>query len=368
VDSFVWNDNYNTHLPVIDEQHHRLVDLINEFGRLVSQNGVVTEDIDRVYRDLAAYAEFHFTDEERGMEKHGLDDRHIREHQKQHYDFLQEVRAARKAVHKGSIDASRSLLEFLVSWLAYHILCVDQNMARQIAMVKEGHSAARAYDLEETENDSRTEPLLAALNRLFSQISERNLELKEVNATLEKNVRKRTKKLLAANQKLEAMALTDELTGLPNRRQMMWELEQLWKEAVDTETPLALLMIDADGFKEINDNYGHPAGDTVLAKLARELKYAVRNDDVVCRLGGDEFTILCPDTDKEGALHIAEQVRLAVNAMEVAAGKGVWYGSVSIGVAVRRPDMKWAESLMKAADNAVYAAKEAGKNCVRYQG
>lgn len=124
-------------------------------------------------------------------------------------------------------------------------------------------------------------------------------------------------------------------------------------------------MIDADNFKTINDSYGHDAGDVVLQRLAKELQHVVRTDDIVCRLGGDEFFIVCPNTNLEGALHLGEQARSNVVALKVKAGKGFWYGSVSIGAACINAEMQNIDVLIKEADEAVYEAKNDGRNCVR---
>ena len=125
------------------------------------------------------------------------------------------------------------------------------------------------------------------------------------------------------------------------------------------------MMIDADGFKLINDRFGHDAGDTVLNQLAKRLKEAVRNDDVVCRLGGDEFLVICPVTPLKGAMLVAELVRKSVAELKVRAGEGEWRGSISVGVASRAPNIKSYEALIKSADEGVYAAKRAGRNCIR---
>jgi hemerythrin len=124
------------------------------------------------------------------------------------------------------------------------------------------------------------------------------------------------------------------------------------------------MMIDADGFKQINDTHGHDAGDGVLRALARQLRDAVRTDDLVCRLGGDEFLIICADTPMDGALQLAEKIRSEVAALRVAAGTGEWRGSISVGVAVRTAEMSSMEDLLKTADLGVYAAKRNGRNCV----
>ncbi len=124
------------------------------------------------------------------------------------------------------------------------------------------------------------------------------------------------------------------------------------------------MMIDADGFKAINDHYGHEAGDEVLRQLARCLRSVARNDDVVCRLGGDEFLILCDDTTLIGATTLAEKLRQEVALLRILAGTGVWHGSVSVGVAERTRSTAGFSDLLKLADDAVYVVKRDGRNGV----
>jgi hemerythrin len=116
----------------------------------------------------------------------------------------------------------------------------------------------------------------------------------------------------------------------------------------------------------INDTYGHDAGDVVLKRLAQELTHSVRSDDIVCRLGGDEFIVICPNTDLDGALFLGEQIRGNVASLKVTVCDGYWAGSVSIGVACTSQEkIKDVYSLLKAADEAVYEAKKCGRNCVK---
>jgi hemerythrin len=238
-------------------------------------------------------------------------------------------------------------------------------VARQIKAIQSGTAAEEAYELEEREVDNAKRPLLVALNSLFRQVSARNRELVQLNQSLEAKVAERTRALSEANRHLEELSLTDVLTGLPNRRHAMQCLAMVWEEARQKKAPLVCMMIDADHFKEVNDNYGHGAGDAVLAELGRTLRHSVRTDDIVCRLGGDEFFIICPGTDNDGGMHIAELTCKAVSELRVPTGDGVWHGSISIGVAALTPEVKTYEELIKAADKGVYAAKQAGKNCVR---
>ncbi len=363
---FQWDQSFATGLTRIDTQHHRLLDVTNEFGSLLSQDGVVSADIERVYTELLSYTKNHFEEEEEFMTSEGVDERHVNHQKQEHQCFLEEVTLMYANLDAANNDSGQLLLEFLMSWLVYHILGSDMCMARQVAAINAGKSAAEAYLAEEQELDKATGPLLKSLNNLFQQVSSRNKQLVELNQTLETKVAQRTESLTEANQKLEELALTDVLTGLPNRRHAMRSLAQLWDEALDKGISLACLMIDADGFKRINDSYGHDAGDIVLCQLAKQLSYTVRSDDIVCRLGGDEFLIICPNTDQEGAMHIADltQAKIADLIVPVADG-GAWQGSISVGVAVSTTAMKTPDELIKAADNGVYAAKAAGRNCVR---
>ncbi len=365
MESFHWDNHFVTGLTDVDDQHHHLVDVINQFGDLLTQPEDVPFDaIEKTFGELAAYAQYHFTEEETLMDSAGVDPRHQQRHRLEHANFLREVTLMHDGISPGNPDTAKPLLKFLVYWLAYHILGSDQSLAKQIFAIRSGQTAAAAFVTEERMKEGAVEPLLQALTGLFQQVSERNRELLMLNETLEARVAERTRELDIANQQLEEIALTDALTGLPNRRQAMRRLELAWAESVKDGSPFACMMVDADGFKQVNDNYGHDAGDEVLRHLSRNLRYAVRTDDVVCRLGGDEFLIICPRTPLEGAVQLAEKIRLAIAALRVPAGGGEWRGSISVGVAARKAGMDKYEALIKAADDGVYAAKKKGRNCV----
>lgn len=365
MESFVWGNIYETGIEEVDQQHQSLVELINRFGRQLTENEVDLDQLENIFIDLADYAREHFEDEERLMRTVNVDDRHLNSHIEEHNGFLEDVSSLYKQYQLKSGGKGESLLKFLLHWLAYHILGADKNMGRQIIAINKGRSPGRAFEDEEQAASDSTEPLLVALNGLFKQVSLRNKELVELNLSLEDMVAKRTEELEQALADLEIIASTDVLTELPNRRHGLLMFQSLWRESLNFSQPISCMMIDADGFKEINDNYGHDAGDIVLQKLARELHHSVRSDDVVCRLGGDEFLIVCPNTDLEGALHLAEIVRQTIAALRVEAGAGVWHGSISVGVATRQSSTSNIEELLKVADESVYLAKQAGRNCVR---
>jgi diguanylate cyclase (GGDEF)-like protein len=307
---------------------------------------------------------YHFREEEGLMESHGIDERHQRLHRSEHEAFLLHVSARIRAFDPDDREAGERLFDFLVSWLVYHILGSDQNMARQARAIEAGTTAREAYRREEQKKDKSVDTLLDAMHGLFEQVMSRNRELEELNRTLEARIEERTRNLREANILLESLSLTDELTRLPNRRHGMAKLEALLGESTEPGPRVSCLMIDADHFKEINDSHGHDAGDAVLVALGKELKAAVRTDDIVCRLGGDEFMVILPATGHAGAMEVGRKVLTAVNRMRVTAGDGSWRGSISVGVAAALQGETGTESLLKRADEALYAAKKAGRNRV----
>ncbi len=164
----------------------------------------------------------------------------------------------------------------------------------------------------------------------------------------------------------ELRASTDALTGLPNTRSVQANLKRMVAQANRSGLPLSALLIDLDHFKQINDNYGHGRGDEVLAAAAEAMRSAVRESDFVGRYGGEEFLILLPDTDSEGALRSAETVRAAVAAVSVP--KVDRQVTTSVGVAVLGDDGIDGDTLIRSADRALYAAKSLGRDRVASAG
>lgn len=364
MDLFQWNKAFEIGFSAIDEQHHHLFDVTNQFGVLLAEDGVIPKDTVTLLEELLSYTTYHFKEEEGLMLRAGVDNRHIHQHQQKHRQFFEDVFIQQKQWSPGTPLIEKGLFEYLINWLIYHILGCDRNMARQIGMIEKGASAAEAYQAEEQVLDVVTQTLLSALTHLFNQVSDRNRQLAELNQTLELKVEKRTKSLFEANQKLEKLSITDALTGLANRRFAMQALTSLWK--ISEAMALGCLLVDADNFKEINDTYGHDAGDVVLRDLAKKLQDAMRTDDIVCRLGGDEFLIICPDTDAEGLLHVANQMHAQVVRQDISFQGGVWQSSISVGLALKTAAMVKPEDLIKEADNGVYASKKSGRNCVSW--
>jgi diguanylate cyclase (GGDEF)-like protein len=171
--------------------------------------------------------------------------------------------------------------------------------------------------------------------------------------------------LAAVNSRLERLTVTDDLTGLFNRRHAMCRLEEAWALVDRYGRPLSIGMIDIDHFKQINDNYGHDAGDAVLRRIAGILREQTRGTDAVCRVGGDEFLIVFPAQTIEESAVCAERCRMETMKRTLNLGGKEIGVSISIGLATRTTSMTHYPDLLKAADEALYAAKRAGRRVVR---
>jgi len=159
---------------------------------------------------------------------------------------------------------------------------------------------------------------------------------------------------------LQYLAVTDELTHTYNRRYLFLQIEKEIERCKRYGGVFSLLMIDCDNFKEINDQYGHPAGDSFLVDLTRVIKTRIRSVDVLARVGGDEFIILLPNTTAAQASNVSHDLHLIINQMEHAA----WGSSVSMGVTTWNPLVDGVTELHESLDRALYTAKQSGKNRV----
>jgi diguanylate cyclase (GGDEF)-like protein len=164
---------------------------------------------------------------------------------------------------------------------------------------------------------------------------------------------------------LENQSIRDSLTGLFNRRFMEISLERELARAARRNHLLAVFMLDLDHFKMFNDNHGHAAGDLVLKAVADIFCSSIRTEDIACRYGGEEFTIILPDIAPEAAANRAESIRRAVAALRVPMEQEVCSEfTVSIGVAFYPNDGEAADLLLRRADTALYRAKRLGRNQV----
>jgi diguanylate cyclase (GGDEF)-like protein len=174
-----------------------------------------------------------------------------------------------------------------------------------------------------------------------------------------------TAELAAANRRLRILANTDMLTSLPNRRYALERLEQEWATAQRCKRPMSILMLDLDHFKSVNDSFGHDVGDLILSHAAKLMKGASRTSDIVCRLGGEEFLIIAPNTTGETALLLGERIRSVIEQNQHKKLAQHQPMTVSIGIAGSKDDKLDWNVLMKLADQALYSVKHSTRNNVQ---
>jgi diguanylate cyclase (GGDEF)-like protein len=248
----------------------------------------------------------------------------------------------------------------LFSFLAYEITSA---IVRPLEQLSDAARRISQGELEVEIADQRRRDEIGLLTRTFNDMARR---LRRNRAEIEqqhRQLREQNEQLQQANEVLEQLSITDGLTKLHNHRYFQETLTREIKRVSRTGERLAMLLIDIDDFKALNDRLGHAAGDAVLVRIARILNESVRESDVLARYGGEEFVVLAPGTDLEGAAYLAEKVRTAV--AEASFGIDVsgeaMRVTVSIGVAEYAGDRR---GFFDTADRALYRAKAAGKNCV----
>ncbi|MBE9541940.1 MAG: GGDEF domain-containing protein [Proteobacteria bacterium] len=183
---------------------------------------------------------------------------------------------------------------------------------------------------------------------------------------IKKNIERRNFQRLASEREFyKILSSIDGLTELYNYRYFHQHLQMELEREKRYGRPLSLVMLDIDNFRDYNNQYGHPVGDLVLKNLASILKNATRGCDVICRYGGEEFTVILPETDKEEASIVCERIRQEVAKTNMHDGEGNSIGNIciTIGLASFPIDADNKNELIEQADKALYQGKEAGKNC-----
>ena len=219
-------------------------------------------------------------------------------------------------------------------------------------------------------DQDETARLLRALELGVNDYLVRPLDRQETLARVRTQIhRKRYTDFLRTNlQNTIEMAATDSLTGLYNRRYLMSHLGNFVDQSAERARPMAVLIVDIDFFKRVNDSHGHDAGDEVLREFSQRLRANVRGVDVIARLGGEEFVIAMPDTDLALAQGIAERLRQTVagQSFSISGGHNSDDVTISIGIATFDRGDDTPDTLLKRADTALYRAKKDGRNRVVY--
>ncbi|HMV52100.1 MAG TPA: diguanylate cyclase [Rhodocyclaceae bacterium] len=213
-------------------------------------------------------------------------------------------------------------------------------------------------------DDFMTKPLNQRVLTARLRAGQRVVRLQQEIERDREEMRRFAAELAVTNRRLHDVALTDSLTGFPNRRYAMDRLAEEWSAMRRHKRQLSVMMVDIDEFKSVNDTYGHDVGDLVLRQVSAAIREGLRGHDVVARMGGDEFIAICPDGNLQQAMACAERVRQAVAALTVRTGMLQLKSSVSVGVAEQTESMPGPDALMKIADQGLYMAKQRGRNRV----
>lgn len=241
------------------------------------------------------------------------------------------------------------------------------------AEVKKGNYNSISLPNQGWDNADENElvSLMRDMNWMVHTIKTREQQLTNTIAELDtahEELRFQKEELEEANRNLAEMAMTDPLTHLHNRRHFFEHMEQEFSRLNRNSRTIGLLMMDIDHFKQVNDRHGHQSGDLVLVEFAAIIKKCIRLSDFISRIGGEEFTVLMPDTSREGVGILASRIRKAVEkyAFHNFLGNGIRI-SCSIGMCViDQSHHILGDELLRLADNAMYMAKEHGRNCIYY--
>lgn len=225
-----------------------------------------------------------------------------------------------------------------------------------------GSSRIDLAQIEENELSKLEAAFNHMLHTLDAERKAHDENLDRLNKSLEIQVAKRTEELESANRCLEQLVRTDPLTGAANRRHFFERADIEIQHVQRTEAPLSLLMVDLDHFKRVNDTWGHATGDEVLKNFVSAASMPLRATDLLARIGGEEFLVLLPNTELEGAHEVAQRVLETIRRQVIdISGKPLRY-TVSIGAARLREGENVCDTLIARADDALYRAKESGRD------
>ena len=370
VEVFPWNKNFETGVEIIDEQHKKLVALLNELASNLTQDNQI--EVTRVFGELAEYANFHFETEEAIWVEYFNDDSWLSSHQLTHSSFLPRVLELKEQDSNKSLDEIiEGIVKFLIRWLAFHIIDNDKRMAFVIQNMQAGLSLEEAKIVSDKKMSGSIRVLIETVMTMYDSLSSRTLDLmreRHKRKKVEEELHDANQQLREANISLEQLSITDQLTGLFNRRHFNNIFMQELRKAYRDTTSLSLIIVDIDFFKRINDQHGHSEGDRVLVQVSQKLKeLCQRPGDYAFRLGGEEFSILATNPGSQSAVQFPEIIRkgieqLCIPNIDSDIAKNL---TVSIGSITKVPDeTDTIDNYMTIADARLYKAKERGRNQV----
>jgi diguanylate cyclase (GGDEF)-like protein/hemerythrin-like metal-binding protein len=360
---FPWNKNFETGLADIDKQHKKLVELLNKLANTLVHNEM--SKVNEAFEELADYANYHFDEEENAWANYFGDDSWFVSHQLSHSSFLPKVMELKGDGNElPSQEVVEASVKFLIRWLAFHIIDDDKRLALVVQAMQAGKSLEQAKIQADRKMRGSVRLLIETVLKMYDGLSTRTLEL----------MRERRARMIAeqelreANNRLEELSVTDQLTGLYNRRHFEHVLTREMKRAHREERAVTLYMLDIDYFKNLNDHYGHSGGDIALKAVGQKLyEICRRPSDYAFRIGGEEFAVISREHKEDDELLFAELIRKAIEDMaipnaESAVGPLL---TVSVGGFAKIPLRDdTIDIYMKAADARLYRAKDAGRNTV----
>ncbi len=272
----------------------------------------------------------------------------------------------------------RSLYNKFLKFEAFdqRMATTSHEMGKNIGTVHKAiHSASKTANTYSNTLEQANSVLHKDLNRsqlqaVAQQMLEKTADMQTTNTELEQsliNARDNIENLQKSLEEIQKQSVTDSLTDINNRMFFDQSITHSMAQATRNNEPLSLVMVDIDHFKIFNDTFGHQTGDQVLRLVAKTIQKTTRDSDIACRYGGEEFIVILPDTDLEGAVILAEKIRLAIESAELlkkSKNKSLGKITASFGVSLLQEGDSEA-SLIERADMALYAAKRSGRNCVK---
>ena len=360
---FQWNQNFETGIELIDNQHKELVSILNQLANTIVNDNKV--DIDLAFNKLYAYAEYHFSTEESIWEKYFPDGSFLDSHRSSHASFLPKVNKIRQLDSANSWqEVIEQIIQFLIRWLAFHILDDDKRMSSVVHEMMEGKSFSESKEIADEHMSGSIRILIDTILGMYDELSFQAIEL-----IRERKIRIKVEgELRSANRKLEQLSITDELSGLFNRRYFNKIIPNEIQRAIREKSLISFISIDLDHFKSLNDRLGHPKGDEAIVEASMRIsKLCRRAGDFSFRMGGEEFLVVVSGSSSPEILELAERVRGNIETITISSEDiGISHQiTTSIGVFSYVPQRgDTVELYLEQVDAALYKAKNSGRNVV----
>ncbi|HAK44770.1 MAG TPA: GGDEF domain-containing protein, partial [Spirochaeta sp.] len=354
---FPWNKNLEIGNDQIDKQHRRLVAIINNLARALGENKLI--EINSIFTQLVDYTHYHFTSEEKFWKKSLGESSLYHAHCIEHKSFLPQIEEIKnQKAYENLTEELEEILKFLIRWLAFHIIDSDKRMAVIVEETKSGRSEEQAKDAVVSKMSGTTQVFIESLLMMYEGLAKNTINLLHER----RNRSLAEEELIKANKMLEELSITDQLTGLFNRRHFDNVFKKELLRARRAKQFLSLVEFDVDSFKSYNDNYGHLKGDDVLKRIGTILLDSCRRpDDYAFRLGGEEFAVILIDMAPESTLKFAEKIRINIEKLKIEHmhSPSNKYLTISGGLACRIPTNEDSiDNIFNIADSNLYKAKE----------